>query len=605
MLVPLFGLILGIVLLSYTFLAYTGHPILEKTPVNIPVKGNKWFAIGFVLISIALMLGMIGYFIDFSGKYLRYLRLLLIVGGLIIVKITLENNFDKLGKVPKFIVYFIKLNSQDLLKLCGSILILSLFLKSILDVDWMGGDTWMKHLPFAARIWGMVTPQEYIFEHEVETFYGTSTMLANILQGFFWFIFGLQRPQGANLVSFFSLVIYFIFLRAYLKIPIYLSAITILAVPLIHIAATGCYIDLPGNIGASIAIIMTYLLYVRNDFLNRKNIIVFTLAAAAAANIKYLMVPPIFIIFSLAWLRIVWLYFPKWKKLASAIKLKKVTWFIAITLICSILIFATEFKNIVVYGNPFYPMKIEIAGIVLNHLMVPSSDYMSDKIQAMSPLQRWVFSLLEIGAFDDRRPWLWTMAMDYIPLHDDKFGMGGYFSVYVVFNLVLFFTLCRRWVKETRVALILFVIMSSVTVFLPFSYQLRYYMYWMITLISLNLYLAAQEQNSDKKLAFITPTNIGYVGLVILISFCIITRWDYTEPQRLSLARFMEGRAKAEIMAQIKDGDSVCLVNFAPLTFLYNSKFHPERNYVVKSEFLINQEYIEEKCGDRRIIYHK
>jgi uncharacterized membrane protein YhaH (DUF805 family) len=230
---------------------------------------------------------------------------------------------------------------------------------------------------------------------------------------------------------------------------------------------------------------------------------------------------------------------------------------------------------------------------------------MSAKIKAMSPLQRWIISLLEINAFDERRPWLWTIAMDFVPLNDDKFGIGGYFSVYVVFNLVLFLTLCRRWHKETKTALILLIIMSSITVFLPFSYQLRYYMYWMITLISLNLYLVSQEQNLSPKLSFINLKNVGCVALAVLIIFGIKTRWDYTYPNGLSFAKFMEDRVKPEVVTQIKDGEDVCLVNFAPLSFLYNSKFHPGRDYSVKAEFLISKEYVAEKCRDRKIIYNE
>lgn len=49
---------------------------------------------------------------------------------------------------------------------------------------------------------------------------------------------------------------------------------------------------------------------------------------------------------------------------------------------------------------------------------------MADAIASMSPIQRWIFSLLEIGAFDERRPWPWTIAMDYVPLEADSFGMG-------------------------------------------------------------------------------------------------------------------------------------------------------------------------------------
>lgn len=606
---PILGLILGIFLLFYTFLAYTDSFLLKKIPVKLYIQGNKWYALGLILISFAFMFGIIGYFMEFSGQYLRILRFLLLVSGLIIVKETLKNNLEAQENLPQFAPYLIQaeINGLTLLKICGFLVLLLLFIKSIVAVDWRSGDTWIYQLPFAARIWGLVTKEEYILPYDREILYGHTTMLGNFLQGFFWYLFGVKNPQGANLVSFFSLIIFFIFLRSYLKIPIYLASLSILAVPLIHIAATACYVDLLGNIGVSIAIIMTYLLYVKNDFLNRKNIIVFTLASATAANTKYLMVPPILIILFFALGRIIWLYYPQWKQQTSPNKLKQISWFLSLTLLISLVIFATESKNLILHGNPFYPMKIEIAGITLNHIAEPSSDYMSDKIKAMFPLQRWIFSLLEIGAFNEQRPLLWTIAMDYVPLNDDTFGMGGYFSLYVIFNLLLFIALCTPWVKETKIALILFLIMSLITAFLPFSYQLRYYMYWILTLISLNLYLVSEQESFAQKLRFINLKNVGYGALVFLIAFGVITNWEYTYPNRMSLAKFMTDskRIDPELISQIQDNDKVCIVTSYPLVFLYNSKFNPGKNYSLKYEFAISDEYAKEKCQDYRIIKYE
>ena len=505
--------------------------------------------------------------------------------------------------IANFINYLKAINSQKILIICATIILTFLFFKSILTVDWTSGDTWMYQLPFAARFWGMVTPENYTFEAERETFYGTSTMLANILQGFFWYLFGLENPQGANLVSFLSLIIYFIFVRIYLNIPFYLSTITILAVPLIHIASTACYIDLVGNVCLSITLIMTYLLYIKDDFLTRKNLIIFVIAGAGAANIKYLLVPPLTIIIFFALVRIIWLFYPKWKKLSWIALVRKIAILVSITIVCCLIIFATEFKNLLRYGNPFYPLKVEIFGIELNHAIVPSSNYMSEKIQAMFPIQRWIYSLLEIGAFDQERPWPWTIAMDYVHLKKDTFGMGGYLAIYVVFNVLVFAFLCRRWCRETKVALGLFILLSIITPFLPFAYQLRYYMYWIITLITLNLYLVSQEEKLPQRLPFVKGENMGYIGLIVLIIFCVKTSWVYTYPNSFLFPNYLDERVDRNVIADIKDGEKVCLVGFTPLTFLYNSQFHPGRNYSVKAEFKLKPKSVQKKCGDRRIIY--
>lgn len=609
---PFIGLLLGIIILFASFFLYQGKLNFLPNNIKIICKKNPLILSGLIIISIGLMLGIIGEKFSLANNF-RTLRLLILILGLILIKFSLAKNSDKLPKLPQFIRFFINLNNVQILQVFSTIIIVFLFLKSIVAVDWTSGDTWMYQLPFAARFWGMITPEHYIFEAEREPFYNTSTMLPNILQGFFWYIFGVQRPQGANLVSFLSLIGYFVFIKSYLKIPFYLSILTILAVPLIHIAATSCYVDLFGNIGLSITIIMTYLLYTKDNFLNQKNILIFILGGFIAANSKYLLVPPLTVIMFFAFIRIIWLIIIENKGINKQQIIKNISLFIGIGSISSLLIFATEFKNIIVYQNPFYPIQVKIFGYELNHEIVPSSTYMSEKLQAMFPLQRWVYSLLEIGAFDERRPWKWTIAMDYVPLDSDSFGIGGYFAVYVIFNLVLFGFLCTNWNREIKVALCLVTTMSIITPFLPFSYQLRYYMYWIIVLITLNLYLFLNQLQRLSKLpkffnySLAKTQNLGYIGLIIMIIFCISTKWDYTYPDAVSLNKFMTDheRVKTAIMTNIKDGEKICLVGFSPLTFLYNSQFHPNSNYSIKSEFLVEPDYIKEKCGDRRIIYNK
>ncbi|BAQ64520.1 hypothetical protein [Geminocystis sp. NIES-3709] len=600
MFVPLISALIAIIIIFFTVLTYKGKIDFLSPKLSEVGKDNKLVCIGLILISFGFLLGLVGYGFKFGGNF-RYCRFLLMIIGFISIKISLANNLAKLPQLPNFIQFFINLNAIQSLKIFAGIIISFLFLKSLVAVDWINGDTWMYQLPFAARFWGLVSPEHYIFEAEREPLYNTSTMLPNILQGFFWYLFGIKRPQGANLVSFLSLIGYFIFLKNYLKIPYYLSIITILAVPLIHIASTSCYVDLITNVGFSITIILSYLLFLKEDFINYKNIFIFILGGFITANSKYLLVPPLALLIFIIFLRILWLIYFRFN---AVNKIKNIVTLIFATIGTNIIIFLTSFKNLLLYQNPFYPLKITIFGHELNHTVVPSDDYMSAKIQAMSSIQRWVFSLLEIGAFDDRRPWKWTIAMDYVPLDADTFGLGGYFAIYVVFNVVLFGFLCRKNTPETKIALGFVIVMSILTPFLPFSYQLRYYMYWIIVLITLNLYLLLQQYEITKN-SWIKPQYYGYVGTIIMMIFMVSTRWDYTYPNAMSLDKFMnnDNRVNPNVIAILEEKKEACLVGFTPLTFLYNSQFHDGKNYSVKAEFNLSKEEVEKKCGDRTIIY--
>jgi hypothetical protein len=127
----------------------------------------------------------------------------------------------------------------------------------------------------------------------------------------------------------------------------------------------------------------------------------------------------------------------------------------------------------------------------------------------------------------------------------------------------------------------------------------------MITLITLNLYLFLNQAKLFPQSSLMKPQNIGYVGVIVMIIFGILTRWDFTYPNRVSFKNFMSDRVDEKVISSIQEGEEVCLVGFSPLSFLYISKFHPDlnRNYSIKSEFTISPEYVKEKCGDRRIIY--
>lgn len=75
MLVPIVGLISGILLVLYTVLAYTGNFKISLIPLEKIQKGNLRLAIGNILIALALMLGIAGYLNYFPSDYLRYIRL--------------------------------------------------------------------------------------------------------------------------------------------------------------------------------------------------------------------------------------------------------------------------------------------------------------------------------------------------------------------------------------------------------------------------------------------------------------------------------------------------------------------------------------------------
>ncbi|NJO98912.1 MAG: hypothetical protein HC764_25370, partial [Pleurocapsa sp. CRU_1_2] len=185
-------------------------------------------------------------------------------------------------------------NLEIILSLLAISLCTLIFLKAVIDVD-TNYDVGWYHLPFAARIWGIIPESSFLVGTKVEDRYDGFPLLAHFFQGLFWKLTG--RIQSTNLVGYFSLIIYFFFLRSYFQIPLYLSAIAILAIPAVLTHAATSFVDLPGNIGVAVAVMMIYRFFSSSSPPNKKELLAAFLGAAMAANTK----PQLTVLIALIW----------------------------------------------------------------------------------------------------------------------------------------------------------------------------------------------------------------------------------------------------------------------------------------------------------------
>jgi hypothetical protein len=495
--------------------------------------------------------------------------------------------YIEMNKNPSF-----KLNPLEIiLGSIAAILTISIFLKAIIDID-TNYDTWWYHLPFAARIWGIVPPEKFKPELAIDYRFEGFPLLAHFLQGALWRLTG--RIQATNLVGFFSLIAYFAFLRIYFKIPLYLSAIAIFTIPAVLTHATVSLVDLPGNIGVSILVMMAYIFYKQAKLPTKGELIIAFIGATIAANIKPQLQPLVFLIICFIAIRLVWLFLKQSNNLLSLFKI------LPIALLASLIIFATPVKNIALHGNPFYPIKIQIAGIVLPHKLTPETYKEGNRPQ------KWLQSLLEINT-----P---TWSTDQWNRNDPKYldRAGGFFGAYVIFNLLLllgltikeFFTTIEPKSNDAKIALLLIVIASFFTANFPQSHELRYFMFWAICLVSLNLYLISRSQlTTEKKWRWLQPKYMGLVYLVFLLIVLIKIDRFYYRPVFSKLDRFMAWGVKTELLQQIKPNDRVCLLSrhalanpkaspyaSMPNAFLYSDYFHPELNSSYSIEIRVDSE---------------
>lgn len=490
---------------------------------------------------------------------------------------------------------------ETILSAISIILVVSIFLKAVIDID-TNYDVWWYHLPFAARIWEIVPREMFIGDEKwFEPRFDGFPLLAHFLQGFLWKITG--RIQSTNSVGFFGILGYFFFLKTYFKVPFYLSAIAIFSIPLVITHASTSFVDLFGNVGISILVMMTYRFYVKRQLPQKQELLIAFFGAAIAANTKTQLQPLVFVILIVTGSRLVWLY---WQKSSSKQLLKM----LPIALLATVIIFATPVKNTVLYGNPFYPIKVEVAGIVLNHKLSPEA-YESGNRQ-----QNWFESVLDINATLH-----WT-ADQWSP-DPSRIHRGGFFGAYVIFNILLLFGLSiyelihnqqltkAEGLFDARAALLTVLIMSIVPANFPQSHELRYFMFWMICLVSLNLYLLSHSQLNQRLWRWLQPKYIGLVYLVFLTIVLSKTGSFYGRPVFNSLEQRLASRVKPELLGQIDPKEEMCLIIKPGLpnrlkvplesqenAFLYSSYFHPELDY----DYSIQAALDSASCGDRTII---
>lgn len=493
---------------------------------------------------------------------------------------------------------------EIILSFIAIILITSIFLKAIIDLD-TNYDTGWYHLLFSARIWGIVPKEIFTSGNVVEDRFVGFPLLAHFFQGLLWKVTG--RIQAANLVGYSSLIIYFVFLRSYFKVPLYLSAIAILTIPAVLTHATTGFVDLPGNVGVSVLVMMTYLFYRRSQLPTKQELLIAFLGAAAAVNIKPQLQPLVFIIYCLVGIRLIWLYV-KHNDSANRHLVK----IVPIAILASVLIFATPIKNVALYGNPFYPIKIQVAGIVLNHKATPKTYDEGNRPQ------KWLQSVLEINT-----P---SWSADQWNRGDTRYmdRGGGFFGAYVIFNLLLLLVLVVREQlqnkqlspkersRKAKAALATVILMSLIPANFPQSHELRYFMFWMICLVSLNLHLISVSRQNASNWRWLQPRYIGLVSLLFLVIVLSKIGGFYAKPVFYSLEDHLSSVAvKPELLNQMKANEKICLISkhsvvdpakvpFASIAsaFYYSSYFYPDLNY----DYSIKAAPESQECGDRKII---
>jgi hypothetical protein len=213
-------------------------------------------------------------------------------------------------------------------------------------------DVWYYHLPFAGRIVGLAPASSFTFGHANQARFDGFPLFGELLQGLLWRITG--RPECASFVALAALPGLAWFLKRTFAVPPHLSVIAFLAIPLVQIHATACYVDLPANACVTMLALLAYRQLVLRKPPTLAVMLGASALAVAAANTKFQLVP---VVLAAATVLVATALRGDGKRRARLLV-------IALALP---LVFATPLKNAVIHGNPVWPVELHLLGKSLPH----------------------------------------------------------------------------------------------------------------------------------------------------------------------------------------------------------------------------------------------
>ena len=451
-------------------------------------------------------------------------------------------------------------------------LLASMFAAALHDMS-LAWDVWSYHLPFAARIAGIVPADRFGFDPLDQARFAGFPLLMETLQGALWRVTG--RPESANLVAFSAVPLFAWFLKRRFAVPFHFSVLALLAVPLVQIHATSCYIDLPANAAASVVVLLAADAWARPEPPTGRSLLLAGASAAIAINSKALTHP----IVLLALLAIAARALPPLVRglregRGTPARREGSRTLLAIALALPV-VFATPAKNAVLHHNPYYPEKVDVLGAHLPGVEEPYSSSPAWLEHAARPA-RFAASVVEIGLGPMTSTRRWTIDQ-WTPPSDPGYRMGGFFGAYVIANLALLaWRVVRdRREREVRAAAAGFAALTAVVSVMPQSHELRYYMCWMLVLVGTNLWLAARAPRRARALG---GQALAATAALAVVAF--VTRGGYLYPSGESFQTLVASHVDDAALRGVRDGERIC-VRHAPWNLLWAAPFHAPRSYAV------------------------
>ncbi len=423
-------------------------------------------------------------------------------------------------------------------------------------------DSGYYHLPFAARLAGILPADAFVFHRANQARFDGFPLLGELLQGALWRVTG--HAPATNLVAFASVPLLAWFLRRRLGVPFAIGVLALFAIPLVQTHAASTYVDLPANAALAALVLVAVHAWATAAPVGARTVGLALAAGGVAANMKSLAGP-------LVALALAALAVRAWR--AGGAEGRR---HLGFALVFLPLVFATPLKNTALHGNPFYPIRTNVLGVHLPGVEAPYASSPLWLARAPRPA-RFVCSILEIGVRPLSDPRRWTVDQ-WMPSDADGYRMGGFFGAWVVANLVLLgWRAAREKDGPARRAAVGFGALTAVVSVMPQSHELRYYLVWMLVLVGTNAWLASR---AGAPASPVGPRGFGVLAAAAMLVVMGVTRFDYVRPSGSTFEQLRARKVDAAALSRVPDGARVC-VDHAPWNLLYAAPFHAPKRYVV------------------------
>ena len=482
------------------------------------------------------------------------------------------------------------LGAQLIYLLMSLVFLLSIGAKCWFDFD-QSWDSLAYHYPFAARIVGLVAPNEFQMLPIWESCFKGFPKLGELFQGVAWKVTG--RIESTNLASFAVFLALLCYSRGRLKIPFGASLVCLIAFPLVLIHLSAAYLDLIANCALAVLMMEVVLLVLKPTEGAPLTLVIAGTAASLAAGTKYLSWPFAFAFFTFACALVLYRVFKS--------RRHRFIPYSAIALVFFGLLSSVPLYNSFSFGNPVYPVQFPVSQFSLPYELARPPFEKGPEGSVHNRLKKWAVSVSEWNLNPKVRPGRWTIDQGEVSESSAEFRMGGFNGWWFLLNFVLF---CGLTLYLRKFALFGFGLVLTISVALaPQSYELRYYMFFPIFLTLTNLLLMKtlcllSTSISKTSLTFMAAHCLPALALVSIGQIYYSSGHRYFAPLRVDSARILQIVGVERILTrnQVAAGDHLCIVGKSPWTFVFSWVFSDRGRYSLIEAQNPNQ------CGESRVL---